>query len=201
NAVDVNVDESISATFLRALDRTTVTAETFLVHDGAINIDGVVKSVGNVATFKPLSPLDHDTKYTATITEGVKDFGGNSINNSYTWSFTTESGGGGNGGCFIATAAYGSPMAKDVVLLKEFRDNTLINNSIGKMFVRFYYTFSPPIANYIGGSEGLRFVVRCSLVPFVYGVKYPKTFVFALILTIIAITWKINRMRLRGSRQ
>jgi hypothetical protein len=196
NAVDVNVDESISATFRRALDRTTVTTETFLVHDGAINIDGVVKSVGNVATFKPLSPLDHDTKHTATITEGVKDFGGNSINHSYTWSFTTESGSGGNGGCFIATAAYGSPMAKDVVLLQEFRDNILTNNSVGKMFVRFYYKFSPPIANYIGGSEGLRFVVRCSLVPFVYGVKYPKTFVFALILTIIAITWKINRGRL-----
>ena len=201
-AVDVNVDESISATFLRALDRTTVTTETFLVSNGTTNIDGEVTSLGNVAIFKPLSPLDHDTKYTATITEGVKDFGGNLIISNYTWSFTTESGsGGGNGGCFIATAAYGSPMAKDVVLLKEFRDNILINNSIGRMFVRFYYTFSPPIANYIGGSEGLRFVIRCSLVPFVYGVKYPKTFVFALIITIIAITWKINRMRLRGIRQ
>ncbi len=202
NAIDVNVDESISATFLRALDRTTVTTETFLVSNGTTNIDGEVKSRGNVAIFKPLSPLDHDTKYTATITEGVKDFGGNLINSSYTWSFTTESGsGGGNGGCFIATAAYGSPMEKDVVLLKEFRDNILINNSIGRMFVRFYYNFSPPIANYIGRSEGLRFVARCSLVPFVYGVKYPKTFIFALILTIIAITWKINRRRLRVIRQ
>ncbi len=70
------------------------------------------------------------------------------------------------GGCFIATAAYGSPMAPDVRIFRLFRDGVLMNTRIGRAFVSLYYRFSPPLAEAISGSPALRFAVRCALAPF-----------------------------------
>jgi uncharacterized membrane protein YgcG len=76
-------------------------------------------------------------------------------------------GGGGGGGCFIATAAYGSPMAPQVQLLRDVRDRFLLPHAVGRAMVTFYYTVSPPIADVIAGSEILGGIVRVGLVPVV----------------------------------
>jgi len=68
-------------------------------------------------------------------------------------------------GCFIATASYGTPMAEEVQILREFRDRYLLTNRAGKTFVGFYYTLSPPIAGLITEHAGLRSIVRTGLVP------------------------------------
>ena len=73
----------------------------------------------------------------------------------------------GGGGCFIATAAYGSLMEPHVRILRDFRDRFLLGNTIGDSFVRFYYTYSPPIAEFIAKHDGLRAMVRISLLPVV----------------------------------
>jgi hypothetical protein len=73
--------------------------------------------------------------------------------------------------CFIATAAYGSPMEPHVKILRAFRDRILLVNAIGKGFVRLYYTYSPPIANFIANHDSLRTIVRVSLLP-VVGVSW-----------------------------
>jgi len=78
---------------------------------------------------------------------------------------------GGGGGCFIATAAFGSPMEKHVQILRDFRDRVLLNYSVGKAFVQFYYRNSPAIADKIAPSEGLRLITRLMLMP-VIGVAY-----------------------------
>jgi hypothetical protein len=78
---------------------------------------------------------------------------------------TVESENGGGGGCFIATAAYGSLMEPHVKVLRDFRDRFLITNSIGRDFVRFYYSYSPPLANLIAKHDGLRAMVRIGLLP------------------------------------
>lgn len=78
---------------------------------------------------------------------------------------------GGGGGCFIATAAFGSALQPQVALLRQFRDQMLLPNALGQAFVQFYYTYSPPIADFIAAHEGLRAIVRVCLYP-VIGVAY-----------------------------
>ncbi len=75
--------------------------------------------------------------------------------------------GGDSGGCFIATAAYGSLMAPHVKILCEFRDRILLAHSFGKSFVDFYYKYSPPAADFIAEHGDLRAMVRVTLVPVV----------------------------------
>ena len=64
------------------------------------------------------------------------------------------------GWCFIATAAYGTDTAKEIDILREFRDTVLLPNSLGTEFVSLYYKISPPIANFISQHEVLRTAVR-----------------------------------------
>jgi len=75
--------------------------------------------------------------------------------------------GGGGGGCFIATAAYGSLVEPHVKILRDFRDRFLITNIAGKSFVNLYYKYSPPLANYIAKHDNLRLIVRMTLFPLV----------------------------------
>jgi hypothetical protein len=63
-------------------------------------------------------------------------------------------------GCFIATAAYGTPTAEQIDVLREFRDVVLLKSPTGSRFVALYYRLSPPIADYIARSDLLRTLVR-----------------------------------------
>jgi hypothetical protein len=69
--------------------------------------------------------------------------------------------------CFIATAAYGTPMAEEIQILREFRDECLLTNPLGQAFVDIYYRFSPPIAEFINEHPGLKPIVRLGLLPVV----------------------------------
>jgi len=75
------------------------------------------------------------------------------------------------GGCFIATAAFGTPLAKEVVTLKRFRDRCLLTRNWGRAFVRFYYRHSPPMAEYIRSRPVYCSIVRGALRPLVWLVK------------------------------
>jgi acyl-CoA thioesterase I len=74
-------------------------------------------------------------------------------------------GGSGGGGCFIATAAFGSKYENHVQLLRRFRNLYLMPNRIGRTFVKTYYRYSPPMADFISEHDTLRTIVRCSLIP------------------------------------
>ena len=78
----------------------------------------------------------------------------------------------GSGGCFIATAAYGTPSAKQIDLLREFRDVVLLKSTVGSQFVALYYRVSHPIADFVAGNELLTTLVRELLVdPIVWVVQ------------------------------
>jgi hypothetical protein len=70
-------------------------------------------------------------------------------------------------GCFIATAAYGSSLEPQVVLLRAFRDRYLLTTPPGRAFVRWYYRTSPPLADQVRQSPPLRALVRGLLWPLV----------------------------------
>jgi hypothetical protein len=86
-------------------------------------------------------------------------------------SFRDVQDGDNDSGCFIASAAYGSPVEPHVKLLREFRDNFLLNNYVRQAFIDLYYRCSPPLANFIAGHDALKSVVRWVIVP-VVGMGY-----------------------------
>ena len=67
-------------------------------------------------------------------------------------------------GCFIATAAYGTPGAEQIDVLREFRNAVLLQSAAGSQLVALYYRVSPPIADFISGNRFLRALVRELLV-------------------------------------
>jgi hypothetical protein len=69
--------------------------------------------------------------------------------------------------CFIATAAYGTPLAGEIQILREFRDKYLVTNPLGQALVNLYYRVSPPIAQFITQHSSLKPIVRSALVPVV----------------------------------
>lgn len=63
-------------------------------------------------------------------------------------------------GCFIATACYGDYNSEEVLLLRNYRDNVLLQNLSGKLFVKFYYFISPTLANSIARSDKAKAFIR-----------------------------------------
>jgi hypothetical protein len=69
--------------------------------------------------------------------------------------------------CFIATAAYDTAMAKEMQILRRFRDEYLLANAAGQGLVDTYYTISPPIAGFISDHPNLKPTVRAGLRPII----------------------------------
>jgi hypothetical protein len=83
----------VTATFSAAMQSSTLNTTTFTVTGpGLTAVAGTVTYVAasDVATFTPNSPLALGTLYTATITTGAHDLGGDPLASSYGWTFTTS---------------------------------------------------------------------------------------------------------------
>ncbi len=89
--------------------------------------------------------------------------------------------------CFIATAAYGSPMAEKIVVLGNFRDEYLLKHPLGRWFVAGYYKNSPPVAAFIARHESLRAVTRATLWPVVYAISHAAYAAVFLVISAIAM--------------
>ncbi|MEW6027296.1 MAG: SBBP repeat-containing protein [Planctomycetota bacterium] len=86
------------------------------------------------------------------------------------------------GQCFIATSVYGSPSHPNVVALKNFRNKYLLTNKPGSEFVRWYYRVSPPIAEHLKHSPVQASLVKLTLTPIVYMIRYPALAIALLLL-------------------
>jgi len=66
-------------------------------------------------------------------------------------------------GCFIATAAYSTSTHPDLDTLRNFRDEKLLTNPVGKQLVNLYYQISPSIAQYVEKQPAIKSFVRQQL--------------------------------------
>jgi hypothetical protein len=90
-AINVFINSKIIATFSKVMDPSTITAANFSFMQGSTPVPGKVTYLGLSLIFTPTNLLAANTKYTATITTGVKDVAGNPLLSNYVWSWTTGS--------------------------------------------------------------------------------------------------------------
>lgn len=121
-----------------------------------------IKVLGGSAVTLLIPPDDSGEWFTATSYSGEKSLKANSnseeepppppggTSNSSGFKIEAE------GGCFIATAAYGSTLHRYVNILRDFRDRYLLTNELGKKLVSLYYKFSPPVAELIADNAPLK---------------------------------------------
>lgn len=110
------------------------------------------------------------------------------------------SSGGGGGSCFIATAAYGSSMAEEVVTLRRFRDDHLMKSKAGREFVHLYYRYSPAVADYIRERDSMRAAARMGLWPVVFVIKQPWPGTMA-VLVLAFLIFRITKHRLKNHKK
>lgn len=58
--------------------------------------------------------------------------------------------------CFVATATYMDPNHPDVVFLRSFRDNLLVNYKSGRIFINWYWNYGPKLASFVSKREVFR---------------------------------------------
>ncbi|MCH7958582.1 MAG: exo-alpha-sialidase [Candidatus Hydrogenedentes bacterium] len=108
------------------------------------------------------------------------------------------------GGCFIATAAYGTPLDARLDALREFRDGTLLANTLGSAFVDTYYRVSPVLADRVAENPAFAAVTRLFLTPIVALVSvfgaHPNGIAILFVCTFASALLLIRR-RLRSLTQ
>ena len=68
-----------------------------------------------------------------------------------------------SGGCYVATAVYGSYDCPQVWTLRRFRDNTLAKTWYGRAFIHLYYAISPTLVKWFGKTEWFKNLWKPSL--------------------------------------
>ncbi|HQB09075.1 MAG TPA: hypothetical protein PLW37_04330 [bacterium] len=65
--------------------------------------------------------------------------------------------------CYIATMVYGSYDAKEVTVLRRYRDEVLLKNWFGGIFVDFYYAVSPHIVKLLKNRKKVNGLIKIGL--------------------------------------
>lgn len=90
-AIDVPLNQVITATFNEKMNPSTITEASFTVGANDAFITGNVTYSDSTAVFTPSSLLDENTEYTGTIKTLAKDERGNALQEDYMWTFVNAS--------------------------------------------------------------------------------------------------------------
>ena len=108
-----------------------------------------------------------DTKYSEQFQDSENSASSNGRGCLWAINFIDDDGYWATARCFIATAAYGSPIDPHVKILRQFRDEYLVTNKLGRKFVHIYYSYSPKLAKLISQHVYFKAVTRICLLPVV----------------------------------
>ena len=99
---------------------------------------------------KPRSDSDFGVSNSSRTNSGYSggsSSGGSSSGGSY------SGGSSSSGGCYVATAVYGSYDCPQVWTLRRYRDYTLAETWYGRAFIHTYYAISPTLVKWFGHTE------------------------------------------------
>lgn len=115
--------------------------------------DRMAKAASKLAQFLPLSPIFPD------VVKKAEAFARSAKNPGVVRSFLKACKVG-RAGCFIATAVFQDESCFELETLRCYRDQVLLMSPKGRVFVRWYYRTSPPIAQWIGARPWARNSLR-----------------------------------------
>jgi len=150
-----NVTISVSNGDVATVLGETTSGEFTIYHDDYDFMDGTMLIANHINDYTLKEWTDVSTFSKNVSAESAKE--------------TTSVKSGNGGGCLIATAAYGSEMSPQVQLLREIRDNQLMNTESGTAFMstfnNVYYSFSPAIADMERENPMFKEAVKLGLTP------------------------------------
>lgn len=103
------------------------------------------------------APPTQATAYQSLIQSSI-DY----INDAQSGRYDTKDSGG-NSGCYIATAVYGSYDCPKVLTLRRYRDDYLAHRLWGRLFIKFYYFISPSLVKHIKSNSHFGKCIRIYL--------------------------------------
>ncbi|HQI73632.1 MAG TPA: hypothetical protein PLM65_10805 [Smithella sp.] len=151
---------TITVSGIHAAAPVSITGGTYSINDGDYTSEDGEVNNGDTVTVRVVSSGDFETTTDATLTiAGVSDTF--SVTTRYVHESVDD------GPCFIATAAFGSPLAGQVKILRQFRDRYLLTHARGRQFVVWYYQNGPLAAKYIQDKPLLKIAVQLALYPLI----------------------------------
>jgi N-acetylneuraminic acid mutarotase len=154
------ISNTITVSGIQAPVAVSVTGGTYSINGGTYTSETGTVNNGDTVTVKMKS-----SKFTHTMTDATLVMG----TISDTFSVTTQNipDVGESDPCFSATAAFGSPLARQVEILRQFRDGYLLTNDFGRKFVAWYYRHGPVAAKFIKDKPVIKTAVRILLYPLI----------------------------------
>lgn len=89
-AIDIDLNISIQATFNTSIDSATIDETTFIVRQDTTSLSGSFSHNDSSVTFNPSTELLRNSLIHTTITSDVTDIEGNKMNQDYNWNFITR---------------------------------------------------------------------------------------------------------------
>jgi hypothetical protein len=156
----VITSNTITVSGIEAAVNIAITGGTYSINGGTYTSDPGTVNNGDTVTVQVTSGSERITTVDAVVTiGGVSDTF--SVKTRFVVSNVDS------GPCFIATAAFGSPLAGQVEILRQFRDKYLLTNSSGRKFVAWYYRNGPVAANWIKDKPLAKAAVQTALYPLI----------------------------------